>query len=371
MNMIDTIKLVVPFSKCPKWLNSFKIIKKEDGFIKAVNNPTSAEKSQGVYRPRFTFIRRLSGKNGNVVHELTIEASLPKLLFGNNFEEVTEKDFDEIVNKIVVSMSNIGIPIDRKQIIDASVRRVDFGKNIILPKYASIASTIEDIKSSDISKVYNSRDTIFENGGIGFQIHCNTMDISFYDKNSDLRRSLISEKRSIEDDNYIQRHLTLLENNRRATLRFEIRLSKKRRINSELRAIGIKMDDKLKFGDIFQRDIARDVLIAHWNKITSKIPKAKKICADSHLKIYEEIIKNEGVTPQGSLAIFGLLLLNKAENADTIRGVIEKRFGRSTWYRLKKLTDIDTSNNGLEILLFIGKTIAEMEPITKASLVVK
>lgn len=370
--MIDTIKLVIPFSECPKWLNNFEVIeKRKEGFIKAVNNPTSIEKSQGVYRPRFTFIRRLNGKNGGIVHELTIEVSLPKLLFGNNFEEVTEKDFDEIADKIVVSMSNVGIPIDKKQIIEASVRRVDFGKNIILPKYASIASTIEDIKSTDISKVYNSRDTIFENGGIGFQIHCNTMDISFYDKNSDLRRSLISEKRSIEDDNYIQKHLTLLENNRRATLRFEVRFGNKRRINSELRAIGVKVDDELKFADIFRRDIARSILIAHWNKITSKIPKAKKICTDSHLKRYEEIIKNEGVTPQGSLAIFGLLLLSEAENADTIRGVIEKRFGRSAWYRLKKLTDIDISNNELEMLLFIGKAIAKMEPITKANLGVK
>ena len=371
--MIDTIKLLIPFSEPPNWPNAnfsppIDAIKGAKGYIRAMNNLTGAEKSQGIYRPRFTFSRRVIGKSSNIVYELSIEVSLPKLLLGNNFEEVSEKNFNAIVKKIVESANGAGVLINRGQIVGASVSRIDFGKNIILPKYASAASVIKDIASADISKIYNTRATTFENGGTCFQIHCNDMNIAFYDKNADLRRSLISEKRSLENDSHIQKHLISLEKDKRTTLRFEIRFLGKRRIRTELRATGAEIDNKLLFADIFKQDIAGKVLTMHWNKITSKIPKAKVLYATTPLQMYEKIIENKSVKPQGSLATLGLLLLNRAENADIIRSVIEKRFGQMVWYRIKRLLDAGAFDNRLKVLLFVGETIAKMEPITKAHL---
>lgn len=371
--MIDTVRLTIPFSEPPNWsdtnfsppINAVNSIK---GYIRAINNPTSAEKRRGIYRPRFTFSRRVIGKSSNIVYELAIEVSLPKLLFGNNFEEVSEKDFDVIVEKIVESANGVGVLINKEQVVGASVSRIDFGKNIILPKYVSTTSIIKDISSVDISKTYNIRKTIFENGGICFQVHCNSMDIAFYDKNADLRRSLISEKRSLEKDNYIQKHLISLEKDKQTTLRFEVRLLNKKRVKTELQAAGVEVDGNLLFANIFKQDIARKVLITRWNKIIIKIPKAKSLWATTPLQMYEKIIEDASMKPQGSLATLGLLLLNQAENAGAIRNVIEKRFGQIAWYRMKKMLDQSALGDRFKALLFIGEIIAKMEPITKAHL---
>ena len=57
-------------------------------FRKWVNNPTSKDKKEGIYKPRLTLIKR------GIRFILKIEFSVPKLIFGNNIDELEDNDFE-------------------------------------------------------------------------------------------------------------------------------------------------------------------------------------------------------------------------------------------------------------------------------------
>lgn len=58
-------------------------------------NPTKKELLAGIYKPRLTLYPHIA-LDGNRETILKIELSLPKLLFGNNFDELMLKDFQAI-----------------------------------------------------------------------------------------------------------------------------------------------------------------------------------------------------------------------------------------------------------------------------------
>ncbi len=58
------------------------------GNISCYQNPTREELKKGIYKPRLTVTKRI-GKGGYSV-ALKMEFSAPKLLFGNNFDELEE-----------------------------------------------------------------------------------------------------------------------------------------------------------------------------------------------------------------------------------------------------------------------------------------
>src|SRR5437870_4162294 len=69
-----------------------------NGFIKCVQNPTQEDMKDRVYKPRLTVTKRIG--TGGFQITMRIEFSAPKLLFGNNFDEVEETDFEEITKRL-------------------------------------------------------------------------------------------------------------------------------------------------------------------------------------------------------------------------------------------------------------------------------
>jgi len=64
--------------------------------ILSKQNPTKQELASGIYKPRLTLFQRAITLSG-IKTLLKIELSLPKIYFGNNFEELTEKQFPDLV----------------------------------------------------------------------------------------------------------------------------------------------------------------------------------------------------------------------------------------------------------------------------------
>lgn len=69
-------------------------------YIKCINNPTKSDKLAGIYLPRLTLYKNVGKGKGGFITNLHIEFSAPKLLYGNNFDELAETDF-EVVLKIL------------------------------------------------------------------------------------------------------------------------------------------------------------------------------------------------------------------------------------------------------------------------------
>src|SRR3989344_5244496 len=90
-------------------------------YIKCVNNPTKDDKRIGVYRPRLTIVKRVGGGHGGFAINLHIELSLPKLLYGNNFDELRNIDLDEITRLLCNQLVYMGVHVPKQNLIDAEV----------------------------------------------------------------------------------------------------------------------------------------------------------------------------------------------------------------------------------------------------------
>lgn len=90
------------------------------GYFKAMANPSAADKKLGNYRPRLTYFQRPRGSY-RAAYELVIELSLPKVAFGNNFDELTDADYNLVVKQLQSALRDMGIFLFTKQIETAEV----------------------------------------------------------------------------------------------------------------------------------------------------------------------------------------------------------------------------------------------------------
>ncbi len=167
--MIDTIKLSIEFSKRPHWAINPKLFKEADaesGVFKALVNPSSINKKLGLYIPRLTYLERPNRYKGRTC-TANIELSLPKLIYKNNFDELTDKDFSKVTRRLKESLKkHCGIWLTTEQIEKARVSKVDYSKNIIFPDRTPVSTLIEKVQMADISKTYDTQKTNFRNGGL-------------------------------------------------------------------------------------------------------------------------------------------------------------------------------------------------------------
>jgi len=75
--------------------------------ITCKQNPTPNELKQGIYKPRLTITKRIN-RERNFEIPLKIEFSIPKLLYGNNFDEVTDADFPAVIQKLKTVLKDMG-----------------------------------------------------------------------------------------------------------------------------------------------------------------------------------------------------------------------------------------------------------------------
>src|SRR4051812_26795927 len=85
------------------------------GFITCVLNPTKAERAEGRYLPRLTLTKR-QGRAGFLI-TLRIEFSAPKLLFGNNFDELDQSDLARVVDTLRQRLGERGIAVARASLL--------------------------------------------------------------------------------------------------------------------------------------------------------------------------------------------------------------------------------------------------------------
>jgi hypothetical protein len=297
--------------------------------------------------------------------ELAIEVSLPKLYYGNNFNELT----DDLFSAVAIRLSEIlsigyDVWIEPSIIEQAEVRRIDYSKNILFTDYTPVSSIVGVMRTADISKVYDFQNTDFKNGGHIFHIHLNTMDIVMYDKIADLKQAAVSEKRSYEKGNYTQLHIAnVLEEQKNTTVaRFEIRLSGRRRIISELKAVGI--GDDLRLVTLFSADTSSKVLLRHWQNIMDRIPKAATVAfsAEQYLISLKQANPTMKFAEASSLMVMAILRRD-VEDERTVRNTIEGLFGRIQYYRLKKRSYVAPTQTQLKTLLHIKAVITTMTPV--------
>jgi len=282
IHMIDTIVLTLSqdmyhisepdrFSPSARWVLA-ESAKKYTG-ITSKQNPTKKDLLNGIYKPRLT-LRRQGYVGQALAHHsdivLKIELSLPKLVYGNNFNELQYKDFKHVTEKLTLVLETMGVIVSAATLANAPVLAIHYSKNIALTDGSIPYHYINKIKEANVKLALDVSESMYRNDGHSYRWHCNSYEVVFYDKIRDLDFAKQNSKRSLETDSELQQHLFKKFEKRHMLefLRMEVRLNKRAKMKQLFKALDIKADLTLK--KLFKPAIAKKMLLHYIDEIENK-----------------------------------------------------------------------------------------------------
>lgn len=349
--MIDTIQLKIQINKNLRYKKGISKdnfgwigVKGNKGFLKYARNPSTQEKDIYGYLPQLEIVKR------GPETFLYIIFSAPKILFENNLDELSEKDFNPLLERIVFLLYEIGLEINIEEIRKAKVNWIDFSKNIFLEQN-NVREAIEKLNKLDSSLRFDITEQQFKNKGSGFQIYSINHSIVFYDKWSDLEKNKNKSKKSFDDyKNIPNKQRSIFDEITTKTkeypniLREEIRFRNSKLLKKILKDLGFDID--LTFENIFKENISQSIILYFFNKITEDSDKILFSKADNEDNLLRRIkqIKPK-IKTEKALRYIGIFETIKKVGIRGLREITEKDFkeNRKTWYRRK--TEITEINN--------------------------
>jgi hypothetical protein len=236
------------------------------GNFACVQNPTKDHLRAGRYQPRLTLSKRRA-PNGFAL-ALRIEFSAPKLLFGNNFDELVTHDFKVVLELLHQKLTEMGVKVSRDTLRQAPISSIHYGKNFAFTDYTTCSMVMAELDRVDLTKRLDLSHTDYRNEGQAIRYHANSFELVFYDKLRDLERARYSEKRGMERDYStlpLQRGRANLLPKELEVLRMEVRLGTRAKVKTVLERTGIAAEPC--FESLFDADIAKTVLTHFWTEV--------------------------------------------------------------------------------------------------------
>lgn len=361
--MIDTVILSVPFGKyqvleperfSPPLTIALTNLKamKANPFMKYTQNPSKITYKNGNYSPRLTVNVRPTKKDStskySVEIPLKIEFSAPKLLFQNNLDELTDIDFENVVNILHTKLMEMGVFVKKTNLIEAQVRAVHFSKNIPLTDFYTASLAIKELYKLDVNKRLDINKRHFQNSGHALYFDCNSYSMVFYDKledgNKTQRHSVDKEKTSYQLNlfKHFKESKESLE-----VLRYELRITNKQKLDRLMKEAGSKENPTFK--DVFNSDLSKKLLLKHWKVIYPDESRFMLQFDDGNLdKTFESIVNyykqnKKRVTVQNTFCQLGIITFSKSLGMRDLKTRVSTAFSSRTWFRTKKLFDLANS----------------------------
>ena len=337
----------------------------DGGIVKCYYNPTKKEKAQG-YLPRITVFKKPFGDYASAVW-MKIEFSAPKLMFGNNFEELQGEDFDALMRALLTALERMGIKTTYEALTCAKVAAIHYSKNILLDRDMPCYLLIQTLQKLDISAKLDLNQTDFRNGGQMAKYHASTYEIAIYDKVKDLEQaSKYGAGRGAETD-YDCQHDLFAGQKAPEVLRLEVRL-KSRKAKSLLKTLGIQHEMTLKA--LFCASLSRAVLMHYLEEITKGLY-VLNIDTGSCEKLVDNIRAHfPKKRPNTILALMGFVQTCQQTG---IRGArLLLRLSDAHFYRLKadaKKLEQDTKSPRFAVLNAVKSQLKEFIPLIKQDIV--
>lgn len=306
--------------------------------MQSKQNPSTKELVKGVYKPRLTLAYRRGITTGKELL-LKIELSLPKLMYGNNFNELQYKDFNQVTEKLVAVLATMGVIVTAHALAQAPVMAIHYSKNIVLTDGSTPYHYIQKIKEANITQALDTNQTDYRNEGHSYRWHCNSYEVIFYDKIKDLEKAKLSKRRSLENDSALQMHLFDAFKNRKKLefLRMEVRLNKRAKIKQLFKALDISAD--LTLQKLFKPAIAKKILLHYLDILEqNRSPLSNfKTMTDKQF-LAKLAVNNPDISIKDALALFGF---KKALETTTLRE-LKMMFGKNNqaaWNRFIKRSE--------------------------------
>ena len=304
------------------------------GSFVCIQNPTKMDLEAGRYPPRLTLAKRKIV--GGFALTLRIEFSAPKLIFGNNFDEVETGDFDKTLDVLNEALGCMGIRSSCNILCNAKVAAIHYSKNIAFTDYTTCSMVIHELQLIDLTRRLDLSRTDYRNEGQAIRYHANSYEVTFYDKLKDLQKAAYSVKRGIERDYGAQirifRDASLPKE--LEVLRMEVRLGTRAKIKSVLRAVGETIDPTFKV--MFDAKIAKAVLMHFWAHVRSQLPLMDTRAVRPEYVLSDLAAALKGKAKPGKLLQqLGCIMLINSVGVRAAGAVIGRHSSSRSWQRYK------------------------------------
>jgi len=370
--MIDTVCLTLPYDSLVLLEENNKAVPQWDlqsrtaNYSKHVRNPSKAHKESGLYFPRLTIYSRRFGQQPSV----KIEFSVPKLIFNNNLEELTDKHFDEVINALQDRLQKMGIRVFKQVLASAPISTVHFSKNFLLEDGYTSSYVISELQKIDLRKSFDFAKARYINNGQSICAHTRSHELVIYDKIADLGKT---KKRAIDKDQ-TPVQLSLLDSLKSKdtlveVLRVEVRLCNKQKINSVFKKLNLPQNPT--FQEVFNSRVSKAVVSQYWESVI----KADQLALFTIDRPAKEILRetcrgDPRLKPKQAIYQVGLALLAKdGDGLTELRSIFDSRTNDRGWYRIKNdFKQISTNTYPQQIRSWISqieKQIRTYKPLTK------
>lgn len=363
--MIDTVKLML--SEDMFRVTSVSRFQKQKqnaarGYFILVQNATKSELLEGIYKPKLTLTKRFN-TSGIFGPTLSIELSLPKLLYRNNFDECEDKEFDQIIDLLQQVLKRMGVDVSKDILISAPVVAVHYSKNIPLTDGTIPFQYIKKISQGNYKLSLDTDKVNYRNNGQLFKIHTNSWEHVVYDKIKEIQIARQSDKRSIETDNVIQLNIFVERTMCKPfeVLRLEARYNTREKIRHVLKTIGIDAQPILK--DLFSSKIAQKVMFNFLNQLEKARPLFLDDKPQKNMELLPTIVTNNPNFPPGKLFMFyGLKLAMDRYDIRELKRMFSKNKYRS-WQRLINESQEINLSKTQDTFGTLRKHLTEFQPL--------
>lgn len=286
---------------------------------------------------------------------IVIEIALPKVLYGQNLNEIYEHQWEEIIQAIYTMLLQFGIQISIDELRDTPhISRIDFCKNIV------IRSSVEDFIAllqklkKQRSRTYSKYDTTVSYG-------TKKKRLVIYDKIKEVICNASSDE-SATTYKLAKLLITLQEVSDIHVIRVEQRLYGRQTIVRELKPLFNSED--ITFKSLFSQKVASYILTKHWAKVTHEEKFKLLLLGEKDLHIVlAEISKAARQQPKKNVnplsILYSKLLFDIGEEA-TIKDIKSIRSARSLDNYRKSLYEL------VRLLPMYDTRLADYVTITKA-----
>lgn len=225
---------------------------------------------QNIYLPKIDILETLDRENKKVIYILIAEFSLPKLIYGNSLQEVSDKDMAKAIHILQENLSKVGIIIKSNVIANARVSAVHFCKNVILPRDIRLQDILAELQKVDIDKTVDVTTKENKNGGQVLHIYSGTVERVFYDKIIDALRP----KGKRKDKGHMEYERNIIEKYEledQEVFRYEYRIKKTQTVARDINR-HLKRTHKtyITFKDIFTNNLSKEILIKSWRDLVQR-----------------------------------------------------------------------------------------------------
>jgi len=299
-------------------------------YLDCYQNPTRKDLKNGNYKPQLTL--RKTWTNGAPKIYLYMQFSAPKIIYNNNFDELTNDDFDYLADRLQSKLLTMGVLTTSKAIINAPVVKIHYGKNILLPPFIIPYMITKEVGKIDFDSRYDLAEKDYMNSGQSIRFHTKEFEFILYDKKKDLEKAKNGEK-SIEYDSDVQLNLfeKFIPKKSFEILRIEARLNTTQRIKKEL---NLNQED-LTFKRLFKSDIALSILNKYWDIIIENYQLMNFDIDNKEKFLASFIINNKDTKITSALSAYAFIEFTKELGIRRFRKLLEHKYDKRSWYSLK------------------------------------